>query len=140
MEMTRADAKRLLEIYGRIKYYKVGPYMGLRTYLDYRKFKKETKLRREKYDDELFLQRCWLLLFPIFPELMLLISLFATYLLAELWSSMNDDHDVGIYQVILWFPFMYWGFKLILMERKGAVFYINEIEEKLEKIVKAPKV
>ena len=71
---------------------------------------------------------------------MLLISLFATYLLAELWSSMNDDHDVGIYQVILWFPFMYWGFKLILMERKGAVFYINEIEEKLEKIVKAPKV
>jgi len=140
MEMTRADVKRLLEIYGRIKYYKVGPYMGLRTYLDYRKFKKETKLRREKYDDELFLQRCWLLLFPIFPELMLLISLFATYLLAELWSSMNDDHDAGIYQVILWFPFMYWGFKLILMERKGAVFYINEIEEKLEKIVKAPKV
>ena len=140
MEMTRADAKRLLEIYGRIKYYKIGPYMGLKTYTDYRKFKKETKQRRGKYDDELFLQRCWLLLFPIFPELMLLISLFATYLLAELWSSMNDDHDVGIYQVILWFPFMYWGFKLILMERKGAVFYINEIEEKLEKIVKAPKI
>lgn len=138
--MTRADAKRLLEIYGRIKYYKIGPYMGLKTYTDYRKFKKETKQRRGKYDDELFLQRCWLLLFPIFPELMLLISLFATYLLAELWSSMNDDHDVGLYQVILWFPFMYWGFKLILMERKGAVFYINEIEEKLEKIVKAPKI
>ncbi len=140
MEMTRADAKRLLEIYGRIKYYKIGPYMGLKTYTDYRKFKKETKQRRGKYDDELFLQRCWLLLFPIFPELMLLISLFATYLLAELWSSINDDHDVGLYQVILWFPFMYWGFKLILMERKGAVFYINEIEEKLEKIVKAPKI
>ena len=138
--MTRADAKRLLEIYGRIKYYKIGPYMGLKTYTDYRKFKKETKQRRGKYDDELFLQRCWLLLFPIFPELMLLISLFATYLLAELWSSINDDHDVGLYQVILWFPFMYWGFKLILMERKGAVFYINEIEEKLEKIIKAPKI
>ncbi len=138
--MTRADAKRLLEIYGRIKYYKIGPYMGLKTYTDYRKFKKETKQRRGKYDDELFLQRCWLLLFPIFPELMLLISLFATYLLAELWSSINDDHDVGLYQVILWFPFMYWGFKLILMERKGAVFYINEIEEKLEKIIEAPKI
>ena len=139
--MTKADAKRLLEIYGRIKYYRMGPYLGLRTYIKYRKFKKETKLRRGKYDDELYLQRCWLLLFPIFPELMLLTTLYATYLLAVLWSSLNDDIEhVGIYHVVLWFPFMFWGFKLILMERKGAVFYINEIEEKLEKIVKAPKI
>ena len=139
--MTRADAKRLLEIYGRIKYYKVGPYMGLRTYLDYRKFKKETKLRREKYDEELFLQRCWLLLFPVFPELMLLATLYATYLLAFLWSSLNEDgKHVDIYHVVLWFPFMYWGFTMILMGRKEAYFHIYEVKEKLEKIVKAPKI
>ena len=115
--------------------------MGLRTYLDYRKFKKETKLRREKYDEELFLQRCWLLLFPVFPELMLLATLYATYLLAFLWSSLNEDgKHVDIYHVVLWFPFMYWGFTMILMGRKEAYFHIYEVKEKLEKIVKAPKI
>ena len=139
--MTRADAKRLLEIYGRIKYYKIGPYMGLKTYLDYRKFKKETKLRRGKYDDELFLQRCWLLLFPIFPELMLLTTLYATYLLAYWWSSLNEDSKhVGIYHVVLWFPFMYWGFKLIIMGRDDLILDIVSSKSKLEKIIKAPKI
>ncbi|TCN63082.1 hypothetical protein [Acetobacteroides hydrogenigenes] len=138
--MTKADAKRLLEIYGRIKYYRMGPYLGLRTYIKYRKFKKETKLRREKYDDELFLQRCWLLLFPIFPELMLLTTLYATYLLAILWCSLNDDRDVGIYHVVLWFPFMFWGIKLKFLDRERSYFDIYEIKEKLEKIVKAPKI
>jgi hypothetical protein len=141
MEMTKADAKRLLEIYGKIKYYKIGPYMGLKTYLNYRKFKKETKLRRGKYDEELFLPRCWLLLFPVFPELLLLTTLYATYILAFMWSSLNNHSElVGIYHVVLWFPFMFWGFWLILLVRSGSVLDIIQVEEKLEKIVSAPKI